>query len=943
MEKTIDTGSSQEDLQSSKVNRKMKRALPPLPESEDNSSYVKEHVDASKCELQYDKNSVDSGTKVKPKPKKGKSRRATQAKLENLDPDIENETESIVKQSETALKANVQDRLLLGVFVHQMDQLTNLPMSHLRVKIHVVDSSTRYYVKKEDRHHSAYACKEPGTAEYILPIMTKPFDLKTSSTPTWEEQIVFNKRFSYFIQQSNGSENILLFFELLGFISAENASGSVDADKHGEQPRTIAWAFLKIVGTNGALNTDSKLHLQLYCPPPQAKRRQHLSIIEAPESIEVYEWWRFYPRNQYPSALHVTVKGIRSPGGLNPAKSDRKLESIQWSRLPEQICQVPNRPMLSFHGGQMGCLTVLFSHAGTMLAAACADRGAYPVVVYEIPSGRLLASFSGHFKVIYDLCWSGDDRRLLSASSDGTVKEWNVEKLRGPALKVLSHPSFVYCARYHPAAQSLVLTGGYDATVRVWRVDVEEVNGQLMLEFEGHSGFINTICFDAEGSRMFSADSTGLIIRWETYVLDDQRLDSCHQWTIERKINPESLIGVPINMLQVHPNGRYLLIHAKDNVLRMMDLTVLLLKKYTGATNTRERIYSTFTPCGTYIFSGSEDGMAYVWNTDSGDVVAIYSDLWYTTGVHGVAFHPHENMVAFCAFGQPVHIYLYDPNVSSMRVKNIKDASEVLAPGKTKTAKVPSPDTSASLALDLFGQTRLVLKIRAVMKHLDSVLGERQISSLEFHRKRVPFAHTGRVCEDILRKELPEEGKKKTLCKGRFRLQQSGEAPKFGSELRPGEELTRKPLSETDEEFKQRLALLNQRWEEQLAEQKAELEKMLVEKEKGWRLREEENKREIQLLQQEILCLQVSIRFSLTADVCSDGQVLSPISLFRRLMEMIKRRRKRRNASLKGCLGDLRREHPDPHLHLRNSSTSSSSIHLAFTTSSISLNPLFWM
>lgn len=30
--------------------------------------------------------------------------------------------------------------------------------------------------------------------------------------------------------------------------------------------------------------------------------------------------------------------------------------------------------------------------------------------------------------------------------------------------------------------------------------------------------------------------------------------------------------------------------------------------------------------------------------------------------LHGVSFHPYENMVAFCAFGQsqPVHVYLYD-------------------------------------------------------------------------------------------------------------------------------------------------------------------------------------------------------------------------------------------------------------------------------------------
>lgn len=45
-----------------------------------------------------------------------------------------------------------------------------------------------------------------------------------------------------------------------------------------------------------------------------------------------------------------------------------------------KVCRIPNKSMLSFRGGQMGCFTVLFSHAGTILAAACADRDAFPVV-----------------------------------------------------------------------------------------------------------------------------------------------------------------------------------------------------------------------------------------------------------------------------------------------------------------------------------------------------------------------------------------------------------------------------------------------------------------------------------------------------------------------------------------------------------------------------------
>lgn len=74
-----------------------------------------------------------------------------------------------------------------------------------------------------------------------------------------------------------------------------------------------------------------------------------------------------------------------------------------------------------------------------------------------------------------------------------------MERLLGTAQKVLPHPSFVYCAQYHPTAQNLVVTGGYDSLVRVWRLDVDDVNGQLLQEFEGHNSFINTVCFDSEG------------------------------------------------------------------------------------------------------------------------------------------------------------------------------------------------------------------------------------------------------------------------------------------------------------------------------------------------------------------------------------------------------------------------------------------------------------
>ncbi|KAI9526994.1 hypothetical protein NQZ68_034665 [Dissostichus eleginoides] len=472
--------------------------------------------------------------------------------------------------------------------------------------------------------------------------------------------------------------------------------------------RKIAWAFLKVlpwgplVGTNGVLNIDSKLRLQLFCPPARAKR--------TPGSIEVFEWWSKFPRNKYSSTLYVTVKGIALPEHVDPCM--RSMMALQeergstsffelqseatrslmqpphtlpppprWSRLPGQVCRIPNRPLLSLRGGQYGCLTLQFSHSGTRLAAACADRDSFPVIVYEIPSGKALMVFSGHLKIVYDLCWSSDDCSLLSASSDGTVREWRLEGQQ--SQKVLPHPSFVYCAQYHPAAPGLVLTGGFDTLLRLWRVDVPDVNGQLLQEVEGHRSFINSLCFDPTGRRMFSADNSGLILVWKTTGSEGKKSLLSQRWVVEKEISESDLLSVPINKLQLHPNGRCLLIHARDSVLRMMDLRILAVKRYIGATNYRERLCSTFTPCGSFLFSGSEDGMAYVWNTDTGDQLAVYSELSFSTALHGVCFHPHENMVAFSAFGQEqlIHLYLHDRTAPSVFQAEGAAYSQLMDPG----------------------------------------------------------------------------------------------------------------------------------------------------------------------------------------------------------------------------------------------------------------------
>lgn len=116
---------------------------------------------------------------------------------------------------------------------------------------------------------------EQQNIDHIIPIMTQPFDFKKNKSvlPEWQEQIIFNERFGYFVEQSEESPRVLLFFEvrncsfvrarpplsravrkpslcsqkkILDFMTMEEARAKNDSDKHERGFRTIAWAFLKV-------------------------------------------------------------------------------------------------------------------------------------------------------------------------------------------------------------------------------------------------------------------------------------------------------------------------------------------------------------------------------------------------------------------------------------------------------------------------------------------------------------------------------------------------------------------------------------------------------------------------------------------------------------------------------------------------------------------------
>ena len=77
----------------------------------------------------------------------------------------------------------------------------------------------------------------------------------------------------------------------------------------------------------------------------------------------------------------------------------------------------------------------------------------------------------------------------------------------------------------------MVVTGAYDGLIRFWtsnpNAGIKQTNTPD-LKLAGHKSNVNSICFDSDGTRMYSGDGSGLIKIWSSETADAQQQSVLH-------------------------------------------------------------------------------------------------------------------------------------------------------------------------------------------------------------------------------------------------------------------------------------------------------------------------------------------------------------------------------------------------------------------------------
>src|SRR5215831_16696474 len=147
-------------------------------------------------------------------------------------------------------------------------------------------------------------------------------------------------------------------------------------------------------------------------------------------------------------------------------------------------------------------------------------------------STRLHRQLNGHSKPVVRAAFSGDDKRVVTASGDNTARIWDAES--GKEIAVLKgHDSSVLSAAFSGDGKRVV-TSSEDNTARIW--DAE--SGKEIAVLKGHDGWVGTAAFSGDGKRVVttSGDNTARIwnVTWSTLVRGD---------TLRERVCAEKLIG----------------------------------------------------------------------------------------------------------------------------------------------------------------------------------------------------------------------------------------------------------------------------------------------------------------------------------------------------------------------------------------------------------------
>ncbi|TGQ69336.1 hypothetical protein EN829_029460 [Mesorhizobium sp. M00.F.Ca.ET.186.01.1.1] len=292
-----------------------------------------------------------------------------------------------------------------------------------------------------------------------------------------------------------------------------------------------------------------------------------------------------------------------------------------------------------------------FSPDDRFLATASVNG---PIRIWDVERASLVTTIAGHESLVEHLEFSPvESNILLTASHDGTARLWDVNGVLTTTLAHEYRPTF---AVFSPDNVHL-LTGGGDSAAHLWDV----VSGREIIRLDTHE-IVQNATFSPDGKRVATASLEGQVRIWDVATGYEAAQFRSHGGLIEIQFGGDgkSLLSASINgtaqlwdastgtelavintssnlpQAILSPDGRLIFSAREDNAGHLLTTRGAELRALVGH---QDRITAAvFSPDGQLVATGSLDHTARIWQTTDG--ASVVTLVGHPGEVTVVAFSP---------------------------------------------------------------------------------------------------------------------------------------------------------------------------------------------------------------------------------------------------------------------------------------------------------------
>jgi WD40 repeat protein len=251
------------------------------------------------------------------------------------------------------------------------------------------------------------------------------------------------------------------------------------------------------------------------------------------------------------------------------------------------------------------------------------------------PVGEVLR---GHSGPVVSAAFSPDGKRIVTASMDMTARIWDAATSHQIGEPLAGHKDAVRSAMFSPDG-ARVVTASWDGTARVWNAATGQPIGQPLM---GHQFGLRSAAFSPDGTRIVTAGDDKTARIWDAST--DQQIGV---WLIGH--------GAQVVAASFSPDGKRIVTASWDKTARVWDAaTGQQIGEPLIVGN--ELMSAGFSPNGNRIITASVDSMVRLWDTGNGQPIGEPLS-GHLSQVNSAAFSPDGSRIVTASNDLTVRIW----------------------------------------------------------------------------------------------------------------------------------------------------------------------------------------------------------------------------------------------------------------------------------------------